>query len=162
MAQDVVDTKLDHLKKYRIERMVLSPKGWKSFKVPVSLSWSIVKYEKSQTYKLPTTQGVYTFIVKPDVAGHPDCSYLLYVGQTEKQTFRKRFSQYFIEETKPTGRQHIKKMAKLWKHNLWYCYAPINNLSLIEQVEDGLIEAFVPPLNRKFKGVLGKAIKAWL
>jgi len=162
MAHDVVDTTLARLKKYRIERMILSPVSWKGFKTSLTLNWTTVKYEKSQTHTLPNSQGVYTFIVKPGIANHPECSYLLYVGKTEKQTFRKRFSQYFIEEKKPKGRQHIKQMAKLWKNNLWYCYAPISNLSLIETVEDGLIEAFVPPLNRKYKGTLGKAIKAWL
>ena len=161
MPQDVVQITLDHLKRYQIERMVLSPKFWAEFKMPIRLKWTVVKYHKNQKDKLPEKQGVYTFIVKPGIADHPECSYLLYVGQTEAQNFKKRFSQYFLEERKTKGREHIKLMARLWKKHLWYCYAPIDDLSLISQIEDSLINAFVPPLNRKFPGVLGKAKGAW-
>jgi hypothetical protein len=32
---------------------------------------------------------------------------------------------------------------------------------LIEDIEEALIKAFVPPLNRDYPGVLGKAKRAW-
>jgi hypothetical protein len=161
MPRDIVDTTLAHLKKYQIERMVLSPKYWTACKLPIPLSWTTVKYDKKRKNELPEKRGVYTFIVKPNIVGHPECAYLLYVGQTEAQTLRKRFMQYFSEERKPKGREHIKLMARLWRKNLWYCYAPIDNVSLIEDIEKSLIKAFVPPLNRNFPGVLGKAKRAW-
>jgi hypothetical protein len=161
MRRDIVQLTLDHLKKYQIERMVLSPKFWSECKVPVTLNWTVVKYDKTQRNKLPEKKGIYTFIVKPGIVGHPECAYLLYVGQTEAQNFKKRFTQYFNEERKPKGREHIKVMARLWRKHLWYCYAPVDNVTLIEEIENKLIKAFVPPFNRKFPGVLGKAKGAW-
>jgi hypothetical protein len=161
MARDLVETTLTHLKKYNVDRIVLSPKLWKACKLPVSLNWSVVKYHKSQKSKLPKSQGVYTFVVKPGIVNHPECAYVMYVGKTEKQTFRERFSQYFIEEKNPKGREHIKIMAKFWKDNLWYCYAPVANVNLIDDIEDQLRNAFVPPYNREFRGTIGKARKAW-
>lgn len=161
MSRDLVQITLDHLKKYQVERMVLSPKHWATCSVPVQLKWTTVKYEKSQRDKLPQKQGVYTFVVKPGIVDHPDCSYLLYVGQTEAQNLRTRFLQYFSEERKAKGREHIKYMARLWRKQLWFCCAPVDNPTLIADIERSLLKAFVPPLNRDFPGVLGKARRAW-
>lgn len=161
MPRDLVQSTLEHLKKYQIERMVLSPKFWAAYSIPVTLKWTTVKYDKKHRNKLPEKQGVYTFVVKPGIADHPECSYLLYVGQTEAQTLRTRFLQYFSEERKARGRNHIKIMARLWRKHLWYCYAPIDDPSLIGAIEDALLNAFVPPLNREYPGVLGKAKRAW-
>ena len=163
MSFDLVDFRpiLAHLRDHAIERVVLSPKLWADCKLSIPLHWTVVKYDKSEKDKLPKTTGVYTFIVKPGIANHPECSYLLYVGKTDQQTLRTRFLQYFSEAKKKKGRAHIKLMLDIWKDHLWYCFATIDDASIIDDIENALRDAYVPPMNREFKGVIGEAIKAW-
>ena len=163
MSFDIVDVEKmrDHLKSYAIDGFVLSPKLWSECLLPVHLNWEMVKYDRSERLKLPETAGVYTFIVKPGIANHPECSYLLYVGKTDKQTLRKRFLQYFSEEQKPKGRTHIKFMGHRYRAHLWYCFAKIDDVSLIDTIEKALICAYIPPMNREFDGIIGEGMKAW-
>ena len=157
-----VQSTLDDLKKYNVSRVVLSPTRWALFSWTTPLSWNVVRFEESAKDDLPKDkQGVYTFVVKPEIANHPDCAYLLYVGKTEKQGLRTRFLDYFREPKKPKGREAVKLMLRLWKTHLWFCYAPIDDVGEINHVERNLIEALVPPINQEYSGVLGKAVKAW-
>ena len=163
MKFDLVSTPeaLGHLKLHNINRFVLSPSLWAEFTIPITLDWKVVKYDKREKGKLPQVAGVYTFIVRPGIANHPECSYLLYVGKTDRQTLRDRFLQYFSEAKKEKGREHIKLMLNTWESNLWYCFAEISNTTIIDDIENALLTAYVPPMNRDFKGKLGKALKAW-
>ena len=143
--------------------MVLSPNRWKSFACSAPLSWSIVKFDKANINHIPKDeQGVYTFVVKPDIANHPHCSYLMYVGKTERQGFRERFKQYFSEAARPKGRPAIHFMVSQWIDYLWFCYAPVNDIKAISSIEDSLISAYLPPVNKEYPGKIGKAVQAWL
>lgn len=160
---DLVDVRtiLAHLREHTIERLILSPRLWAECRLSTTLQWTVVKYDKSEKDKLPETTGVYTFIVKPGIANHPECSYLLYVGKTDHQTLKTRFLQYFSEAKKKKGRAHIKVMLDVWKDHLWYCFASIDDASIIDDIENTLLNAYVPPMNREFKGIIGEARKAW-
>lgn len=162
MLYDVVQTTRADLREHNLSRIVLSPKQWVSYKSTIPLSWSVVKFDESEKEQVPDDrQGVYTFVVKPGIANHPECAYLLYVGKTEKQGFRKRFTQYFSEKNDPKGREPVKMMLGLWKEHLWFCYAPIDDIQQIDSIEKSLIDAFVPPINQEYRGTLGKAMRAW-
>lgn len=150
------------LRDHHVDRIVLSPTRWKKYNNKTPLVWSMVKYDKSQKSNIPDNKGgVYTFVVMPGIGNHPHCSFLLYVGKTERQTLRERFLQYFGEEKRKGGRIHIQAMLGNWKEYLWFCFATIDDENNIESVEDDLISAFVPPFNRVFKGILKEGVAAW-
>ncbi|MCX7860152.1 MAG: hypothetical protein N2385_08680, partial [Chloroflexus sp.] len=109
---------LKELRNYHVNRLILSPKQWSQYCVDIDLNWEIVKFDKKNKNLIPNNQsGVYTFVIKPNIANHPECAYLMYVGKTERQTFRDRFMQYFRERKK--GRPRIKAMLALWPNNIW-------------------------------------------
>src|SRR5689334_7568932 len=86
-----------NLAEFHIKRMVLSPQHWKEYSVGTKLKWTAVKFTYANAGEIPKLQGVYTFLVQPGIADHPLCSYLLYVGETENQDFKKRYQQYLRE-----------------------------------------------------------------
>lgn len=162
LVEFTVEDTLADLQKHNISKMVLSPQRWSACRITTDLSWSVVKFDKSQQASIPDDrQGVYTFVVKPEIANHPECSYLLYVGKTERQNLRRRFLQYFDEPNNPKGREPVKLMVRLWQQHLWFCYAPVSNVDEIDTIEESLIDAFVPPINQKYPGQLGRAMRAW-
>lgn len=159
---DIIETTLSGLKKYHINRVVLSPERWVAFASPVPLSWAVVRFDRSQQDLVPgNSGGVYTFIVKPGIANHPECAYLLYVGKAENQSLRKRFIQYFHERSARKGRPKVQRMLNLWENHLWFCYATIEDTDQIDSIEHGLISAYLPPMNDEFPAEVRRAMKAW-
>ena len=155
------DSKKRSLKDFLLGRMILSPPNWSCFSTPVPLAWSSVKFSPENMAKIPTTCGVYTFLVQPGIANHPYCSYLLYVGETTKQNFRARYKQY-LEEQKAVGdarRIHVSDMLEKWDGYLHFCYAPIEKKELITKVENELLAAYLPPANRVFPAKIDHALK---
>jgi hypothetical protein len=141
------------LRDYKMERMILSPSHWAAFTCPIALQWKPVPFAPDRTAEIPkNARGVYSFVVQPGIANHPHCSYLLYVGKVEEQGFRARYSQYLGERLKGqnTRRVHVSRMLRKWDGYLWFCYAEINDQSLITQVEDALLAAYLPSHNRTF------------
>lgn len=155
------ETLLRELQYYEIRRVILSPKRWTSYKNTVPLSWNTVVFEKTSKEFIPKDKGgVYTFIIRPGVANHPDSSFLLYVGKAK--SLQERFLSYFAEKKRVKGgRNHIKHMLRRWEGYIWFCYAPIDDSERIEEVEDDLISALVPAENKTFKGMLKEAMEAW-
>jgi len=159
---DIIEVTLSGLKKYHVDRVILSPEHWATFANEVSLSWVLVRFDKSQNSLIPDDRaGVYTFVVKPGIADHPECAYLLYVGKAENQSLRERFTQYFYERNARKGRPKVQKMLNLWDHHLWFCYATIEDPTEIHGIEQGLISAYLPPINDEFPAEIRKAMKAW-
>ncbi len=147
---------------YRVLRMVLAPKHWQSCSLPVSLAWRGVKFEKGNASRVPNNaNGVYSFVVKPEIANHPSCAYLLYVGKAQNQVLRDRFSQYFDEKAKGENsrRPHVTEMLLKWDGFLWFYYAEISSTAKIKKVEDSLLAAYLPPSNRQFPSSVRHAVK---
>lgn len=145
---------------YRIERMILSPKHWATFNMPNTLNWKITKFDSANAGNVPATQfGVYSFVVQPGIAGHSACSYLMYVGKAEDQSLRKRFHQYFAHFKDTSRRTNISKLLRLWQGHIWFCYAPIADQSKIDDAEQALLNAYLPPFNKRYKGVVAKQLR---
>lgn len=171
MAIDFVTTKppihgrkqiTDDLKRYNISRMVLSPTRWASFRDPTPLSWKKVRFDQHDLEQVPDNEfGIYTFIVDAGIANHPHCCYLLYLGKAQKQPLRTRIKQYLYEPSDPKGRGPIQDMILDWYSHLYVCYAPVSDVSSIDNLENALLEAFVPPMNQTYKGMFGQAYRAW-
>ena len=148
------------LPNYRVERMILSPEHWAGFNSPNGLQWTIEKFEKNSTKNIPSNQfGVYSFLVQPGIAGHSACSYLMYVGKAENQSLQQRFTQYFGHLNETSRRTNISKLLRLWHGHIWFCYAPVANQSLIDDTEQALINAFLPPFNRRYRGIVAKQLR---
>lgn len=143
------------------KRFILSPQQWAQYQPITDLVWQIVRFGTDQANSVPgNTRGVYTFVVQPGIANHNWCSYLLYVGKTTEQTFRKRFRQYLRERRDPkTKRPHITDMLTRWDGYLWFCYAEMTDKAAIVQTEDSLQKAYLPPFNKEFPAEIRDALK---
>jgi hypothetical protein len=170
MAHDLIDRPsirerraiTDDLKTFNVSRIVLSPNRWSTFKTDLVLNWTMVRFEKSEIDKIPDDQkGVYSFVVCPGIANHPASYYLMYIGKAEDQPLRTRIKQYFQEVNDDKGRAPVQDMIINWNSHLWVCYTTVSDIDKIDSLEDSLISAFVPPINQKYKGTLGKAVRAW-
>lgn len=158
---DLIDESLN-LREYEIRRMILSPNRWSRYVEVVALNWTIVKFNKTERLKIPNNKsGLYSFVVQPGIAAHPACSHLLYVGKTERQSLRTRFMQYFNEKNKPRGRPLVKRMLRIWENHLWFCYAPIEDeyKNEISKIENELLMAFVPPINKDFPAEIRRVME---
>lgn len=77
------------LKDFNIKKFILCPNHWREYK-NLALRWQKVKFDADGVKKLPNDkQGVYSFLVQPNIGGHAAISYLLYIGETTKQTLRR-------------------------------------------------------------------------
>ena len=141
-------------------RFIISPTQWDQYPNTVILSWSCIRFEENYTQQVPNNEkGVYSFVTQPGIANHPQLSYLLYIGKTEKQSFQKRFKQYLDEPKKHKPRTHICEMLTNWQDHLYFYFAPISNLNLIDKVEDELIEALIPPFNDQLPATIQSAAR---
>lgn len=163
---DLINQEKTQLSTYHVNSFFLPSYKWTSYPNKVSLTWTTVKFSRSLKDTIPDDKiGVYTFIVKPEIANHPECSYLLYVGkvQAEKRSLRQRFQEYLYEmNPQRKGRFHIQTMVRNWEDFLWFCYATVSDNTVIKDLENALITAFIPPFNDNFPGNLGQARKALL
>jgi len=145
---------------YRLTRLVLSPDHWKKFSSPSKLAWEVTKFELSNAKNVPNKKsGVYSFVVKPNIAEHPACAYLMYVGKAEDQSLRARFKQYFPHRTETSRRTNISKMLRLWDSHLWFYFASIADLTKIDATEQALLNAYLPPFNSRYKGTVAKQLR---
>lgn len=151
-----------NLAEFHVKRMVLSPLQWSACRLPLDLQWKAVKFTQKNVNQIPATCcGVYTFLVQPGIANHPCCSYLLYVGKTEGQNFRKRYTQYLRDRRAgdESRRPHITDMLKKWDGYLWFYYARIDEREVIGDVENALLTAYLPPSNKDFPAKVSMQIR---
>lgn len=147
---------------YHLKHMVLSPLHWRRFVAPVKVGWQAVPFGQASLSAVPEDQrGVYSFVVKPGIADHPECAYLLYVGMVKDQFFRDRFRQYLRERDAGdrSRRIHVTQMLLKWDGFLWFCYAPIEDEDNIVPAEDALLAAYLPPCNKDFPANVRSELK---
>jgi len=164
MAKDLYDLipSVDEAKTYTIA-FTIWPKLWKKYqrKLPTRFKWLSYPFNSRSKGSVPEKAGIYTFVVKPNIAQHC-CSYLMYVGVTVDQTLRQRFAQYLREKSSPSGRLQIRWLFKKYSHeNLSFCCATLPKTINLEKIEKYLIDAFLPPFNRRIPGEVGKIKRAF-
>lgn len=123
----------------------LWPKRWKTSSV--SLNWHIVALDDDGRSKVPKTTGIYSLVIQPEIAGHSGCSYLMYVGQATD--LRRRFSDYLTTEREK--RPKIVRLLRRYHGHISFFYSMVDKKTL-DNTEDELINAFIPPCNSRFKG----------
>ena len=162
MEQYDLDLKLAIEVKVHTVKFILDPNKWGNLTLPVTLNWTMIPFHQNQVQNVPNDKvGVYSFIVKPDIANHTNCSYLMYVGQTTHQSFRLRYTQYLHDQRTKKGRLYVVHMLSTWPEHLWFCYAPIQQVEYIGEIEDRLKIAYVPPVNRDWPAETRGAMALW-
>lgn len=120
MAIDLVNhrKKKQLLQRYNVQRFILCPMQWKAYKNPAALTWKRVRFAKGSIPKVPNSSGgVYAFVVKPRILSHPAFNYLLYIGETSRQTLQDRFKNYFYEGSQAKPRYHVVEMLDDWRRH---------------------------------------------
>lgn len=145
---------------FKVQNMILFPPAWAACGLTMELTWEVLPFDAQNVQSVPDDKrGVYTFVVQPGIANHPACSYLLYVGQTARN-FRVRYQEYLRDEAAgaESRRPHVSGMLCKWRGYLWFCFAHIEDESLIECTEDTLLAAYMPPTNIEMPGKLYQRI----
>lgn len=141
----------------------LDIESWGKYKNKVVLKWETVKFEKGSKNKVPDSPGIYSFFVKPGIAGFPENAYLMYIGKAgdeSNNTLRKRFMQY-IYGMATDKRPKLNWFLKTWGKKLYFCYAPITDKRFkLGKIEEDLNDALIPPFNENdFSTEVKKIVK---
>lgn len=133
---------------------------WETFEEHIVYEWRSTKLEDSQASNIPLSSGVYTLILKPAIANHPECAYLMYVGKAK--SLRRRFREYLTSELRrtPKRRPKIFRTLVIYPDKIHFCFAPISE-SEIGAAETSLIRAFMPPLNDQLPAEVSKIVRAF-
>lgn len=91
-------------------------------------------------------------VVQPRIAGHSGCSYLMYLGKTEN--LHRRFGEYLTSER--DRRPKMVRLLEVYRGYIHFFYSRVNK-TMLDKMEDQLIDAFVPPCNSRFTGDIQKA-----
>ncbi len=150
--------------KSSIQKFILWPEMWNDFSLDLSdFKWKEYSFARSQKNNIPDSKGVYTFVIKPRVANHPSCGYLMYVGQTTDLTLRKRFGNYLDEQDgKRKSRPKIEYLLQEYKDFLFFVCMPLNDRITPMKVEVELLKAFIPPSNDALPAEVSRIVKAAL
>ena len=155
-----LDNGLANQFKSRTVSFILDPDQWHNVVLSSILSWEVIRFKEGNQKVLPKSQaGVYTFVVKPGIANHPECAYIMYVGKT--RNFWKRYRDYLSNQRTQKGRPRVVWMLTTWPQHLWFCYASINDDTLIDKTEEELISAYIPPINDQYPADIRSAMSLW-
>lgn len=138
----------------------LWPQRWAAYSLPDLFNWEIYPFQPTQIEKIPSQPGIYSFVLQPGIASHSHCSYLMYIGKTER-TLRQRFKEYFGEQDNPEGRPKLLKLLNLYKDYLHFCCLIITKKERIMEIEKALINAFLPPCNDQFPAESSRVVGAF-
>lgn len=147
--------------KAHVQDFTLWPKLWKSFSMRSSFSWAEKSLQRAALSSIPRNPGIYTFVIKPDIANHPSCAYLVYTGRSKD--LHERFKQYL--DIQDGTRRHSPKMEQgliQYKEYLYFIFSPFKKVSL-KKAEQALIDVFIPPWNDKktISSKVGKILRAF-
>jgi len=135
--------------KLHIRKFLLYPKNWEDSTnhFNLALRWKNIKFNRRNKTKLPRTHGIYCFVVKPKIPNFIETRYLFYVGQTTRP-FSDRYQEYLDDQDgKGKPRPKVFEMLKLYKNSLHYYYAEINPPNQIDEIEEKLLNTFIPHVN---------------
>lgn len=149
---------IDIIKEASVHRytFTLWPQQWATYSN--SHDWQHAKLDDAERGDVPDSPGIYTLLTLPGIAGHPSCSYLMYVGQTT--SLRRRFGEYLGKERAESGRPKMSLFLNQYSEHIWFFFTRVETSNL-EDVETKLRDAYVPPLNERFSGRISKVMGAF-
>ena len=142
-------------------RFSLIPSRWKEYKNVLHLTeddWLECKYfnESNHIHKniqqIPNNKGgIYMYVIKPPLTIRY-MPIIMYIGRAhndgEKQNLRKRIRKYLYESQNIyNGRVSIRTLFDRYAEYLYVMYTPLDDNGEIDQLEENLISAIVPPFN---------------
>ena len=158
-VSDLIDEQ-DQLKAHRWP-LFLWPRQWSNYNRPDVFNWEIYRFQLDEVENIPNEPGIYSFVIQPEVASHPYCAYLMYIGKT-KRTLQQRFKEYFQEqENAERGRPKILRLLNKYQGYLHFCCLTIAETKQITDIENALIRAFLPPCNSTFPAEIRPVIGAF-
>jgi len=149
----------------------LVPNLWCEFDIDISdLNWTEMKYLKSDTEihddivnVSNKAGGIYLFYIRCPILNN-NSEYLVYIGRcksTPYQNLRKRLREYNIDKIL-LERPKIKRMRTYWDKYLIVKYTELTDNQRIDEIEDKLFNAILPPFNSKITKVdTSKGVKAF-
>ena len=140
------------------ERFLLWPQLWWAYDSARDLTWRHYRLSAVERQNIPNAPGVYTLLIQPNVADHPACSYLMYIGKAE--SLRRRFGRYLTSERRESGRPKVWWGLNVYSDYIWFCYAPVPSDAL-DEIEGGLLAAHVPPWNTRLPAEMKKKVGAF-
>lgn len=150
---------------------ILNPHNiWQSYnenlrQITESNTWKEIKFLNDDASSLNSDintvpkdcGGVYVFVLKGGII--PDIHmYIMYIGRvqfTVNQNLNKRLHEY-LHDTRPK----IRQMREVWGRDLFIRYLPLNDNSIIKELENELLRVIIPPCNEVYPEVISEAIKA--
>jgi excinuclease UvrABC nuclease subunit len=139
---DLIDLQ-DDLRSYQIT-FNLWKKSWEKNAGIENFEWKTCQFDEKNREKIPSSPGLYSFVVNPCVNNHPH-RYLCYIGKTEK-SLRNRFGDYLREKEDEKGRPKIVRLLTKWDGFLEFSYVLLDRGNL-KSLESLLIDIFLPPCN---------------
>ena len=136
-------------RKIHTRKFILWPQKWAAYNFPDLFDWEIHPFQPDQIENIPIEPGIYSFVIQPGIASHSHCSYLMYIGQTER-TLRVRFREYLRDRNNPNCRPKILELLNRYKDYIHFCCSIIEEKERIIEIESALINAFQPPCNDRF------------
>ena len=160
MAVDLIE-EIDQAKSF-LRQFILWPDKWNAFPIDLgALNWQEYVFRPASLVNIPESKGVYTFVIKPNIANHPSCAYLMYVGKTIKQDLRTRFRQYLDEQAgKGKPRPKVEYILSKYSEHLYFVCLPLDEGFDPTAVEDELMKAWAPPVNDAWPAEVRRVYKS--
>jgi len=140
--QDLCDSS-DALKAREVT-FTLSPLQWEKFCSSNKLTseWAEVALHPSGRPDVPKRSGLYSIILDPQVGGHPNNGYLMYLGQTIN--LHRRIGEYLGVEKNRVKRPRVNRLLNIYEKYLKFVYVE-TNIDDLDDVENDFLRAHIPP-----------------
>jgi excinuclease UvrABC nuclease subunit len=146
--------------KFHTHKLILWPARWQAYKCRASLRWQVFPFDESIANQIPDQPGVYAFCIQPNVADL-DASYVMYIGKTER-SLRTRFREYLREAQSPSGRPRLTDMLlNPYRSFLYFICAVLNPQTIPGEIEEDLLDTFMPPMNTELPAEVRQIVNAF-
>lgn len=150
---DLDTNESDKIKGGYRKKFILYPTFWteKANEVGHKLNWKRYRFTRANHDKIVKEKGIYCFVLQPEVKNFFETKYLLYIGKTNR-TLHTRYSEYLNElEGKKKSRPKVKDMLDRYNGYLYYYFCSLDTKAKVDDVEDKLIDTFIPHVNVEIK-----------
>lgn len=135
----------------------LSPLQWYRINDLPNYNWTTKSFKEENIKLIPSLPGIYSFMINPQKTNHPQ-RFLGYIGKTTR-SLRTRFSEYLKEMYNPKGRPKLIWFLNQWEGYIEFCYIDFEKSTKINEIENRLNDAFLPPFNSDFTAEINNIIK---
>jgi hypothetical protein len=142
----------------------LDMKNWRKFKTRYNLNWQKLRFGDASHHSVPKERGIYAFTLELAQCKLPLHGYILYIGITgddSSANLYKRYAQYLLNLKNEDGRPAVFYMMDNWPDDLFFNFVPLPNKKIdLAKLEKDLLNALIPPVNKKDLGATITAAKA--